>query len=326
MEPEFSVIIPSYRRPAELVRCLRALALQNFPRDQFEVIVADDGGGGLESVRDFAVQSFSQCVFVTQPRSGPGSARNLGASHAMGRYLAFTDDDCEPSPDWISTLAVTLRAHSDALVGGHTVNALSANRYSAASQQLIDFLYDAFTDSGRFFTSNNFAMSRSLFASLGGFDVTFRLPAGEDRDFCSRWTAIGPLIYSPAALVYHSHFLTLSGYWRQHFRYGQGAHQLLKRMGESGRPPIRVQSPGFYVRLFASPFKSAAGSPAQRLAMAILLGLSQTANVCGFAQEAINQWRRRVQPPKKSGSRALACLRSWIRGAGGQSPLYLKKH
>ena len=68
MEPEFSVIIPSYRRPAELVRCLRALALQNFPRDQFEVIVADDGGGGLESVRDFAVQSFSQCVFVTSSR------------------------------------------------------------------------------------------------------------------------------------------------------------------------------------------------------------------------------------------------------------------
>ena len=70
MEPEFSVIIPSYRRPAELVRCLRALALQNFPRDQFEVIVADDGGGGLESVRDFAVQSFSQCVFVTPLRPG----------------------------------------------------------------------------------------------------------------------------------------------------------------------------------------------------------------------------------------------------------------
>ena len=289
MEPEFSVIIHTYRRPAELADCLRALAVQDFPRDQFEVIVADDGGGGLEDLRDFAVRRFSQCVFVSQSRSGPGSARNLGARHARGRFLAFADDDCEPSPHWLSTLSVTLRAQCDALVGGRTVNSIRGNWYSAASQHLIDFLYDAYTDYGRFFTSNNFAMSSRLFASLGGFDVTFRLPAGEDRDLCSRWASIGPLIYSPTALVYHSHFLTLHGFWQQHFRYGRGAYQLHRRMRETGRPPLRVQAPGFYIGLFTRPFKNAVGSPGERLAIAMLLGLSQTANVCGFAREALNQ-------------------------------------
>ncbi|HSR08277.1 MAG TPA: glycosyltransferase [Bryobacteraceae bacterium] len=292
MEPEFSVIVPTYRRPAELALCLRALARQDFPRDRFEVIVADDGGGGLEDLRDFAAHSFSQCVFVTQSRSGPGSARNLGARHARGRFLAFTDDDCEPSPQWLSSFSVTLRAQSEALVGGRTVNSIRGNRYSAASQHLIDFLYDAYTDYGRFFTSNNFAMSSRLFASLGGFDAAFHLPAGEDRDFCLRWAAIGPLIYSPTALVYHSHFLTLHKFWQQHFRYGQGAHQLHRRMRETGRSPLRVQAPGFYFRLFASPFKNSVESAGERLVIAMLLGLSQTANVCGFAHEALNRRRK----------------------------------
>ena len=291
MEPEFSVIIPTYRRPAELANCLRALALQDFPRDQFEVIVADDGDEGMEAVRDFVAGGFPHCVFVTQPRSGPASARNLGARHARGRFLAFSDDDCEPSPQWLSALEVTLRANPDALVGGQTVNSLRGNCYSAASQQLIDFLYGAYTDSGRFFTSNNFAMSSRLFASLGGFDVSFRLPAGEDRDFCSRWSAVGPMVYSPRAMVYHSHFLTLSGYWQQHFRYGQGAYQLQRRMRDTRRACLRVQAPGFYFRLLTSPFQSAAGSPGERVFIATLLGLSQTANVCGFASEALRQRR-----------------------------------
>lgn len=291
MEPEISVIIPTYRRPAELGACLRALAMQDFPRDKFEVIVADDGGGGLDDLRDFTVASFPQCAFVTHTRSGPASARNLGARHARGRFLAFTDDDCEPSPQWLSTLSVALRAQPDALMGGRTVNAIRGNRYAAASQQLVDFLYDAYTDYGRFFTSNNFAMSSRMFASLDGFDVTFPLPAGEDRDFCSRWAAIGALIYLPAAVVYHSHSLTLQGFWNQHFRYGQGAYQLHRRMRETGRPPLRIQSAGFYFRLFTFPFKNALAHPGERLVTTMLLGLSQTASVCGFVHEALGRLR-----------------------------------
>jgi hypothetical protein len=60
-------------------------------------------------------------------------------------------------------------------------------------------------------------------------------------------------------------------------------------MRETGRAPLRVQAPGFYFRLFTSPFKGAAGSPGESLAIVMLLVLSQTANVCGFAREALNR-------------------------------------
>jgi len=296
MSLDFSVIIPTYRRPAELKACLLALGRQDFPLDRFEVIVSDDGGGGLESLRDFGAGGFPLCAFVSAPRSGPATARNVGARNARGRFLAFTDDDCEPSPDWLSSLALALGSQPDALVGGRTVNALRRNRCSSASQQLIDFLYVAYSDRSdtRFFTSNNFALSSLMFASLGGFDVAFRLAAGEDRDFCSRWAATGrPLIYSPNALVYHSHSLTVREFWRQHFRYGQGAYELRRRMQETGRVPLRVEPPGFYLRLFSYPFKNAVGGDGERLAVGMLFALAQAANVCGFAREALGRGKNR---------------------------------
>lgn len=289
MNLDFSIIIPTYRRPGRLEACLRALARQDYPLQQFEVIVADDGGGGIEKLRDFGARSFPFCTFLSQPRSGPASARNLGARTATGRFLAFTDDDCEPAPEWLSALALTLGSQPDALVGGRTINSLRANRCSAASQLLVDYLYRAYPEqsTARFFCSNNFALARETFGTLGGFDPTFQIAGGEDRDFCSRWVSRGyPLAYSPTAIVQHAHSLTLAGFWNQHFRYGMGAFQLRRRMLETGRPPLRLQAPGFYLRLLSYPFRE---TREHRVALATLFALSQVANACGFAREALGR-------------------------------------
>jgi glycosyltransferase involved in cell wall biosynthesis len=52
-------------------------------------------------------------------RRGPGAARNRGAADARGEYLAFTEDDCEPQPDWLDRAAAALGARPaiDVLVG-----------------------------------------------------------------------------------------------------------------------------------------------------------------------------------------------------------------
>ena len=47
----FSIVIPTYRRPHQLASCLRSLARLDYPRNDFEVVVVDDGGEGpIESV------------------------------------------------------------------------------------------------------------------------------------------------------------------------------------------------------------------------------------------------------------------------------------
>src|SRR5687767_7876993 len=93
----FSVVIPTYNRPLQLQQCLEGLANQDYPREAFEVIVVDDGGEHpLTKINDH-YQTRLSLVFLKQANAGQASARNTGASHAKGQYIAFTDDDCVPA-------------------------------------------------------------------------------------------------------------------------------------------------------------------------------------------------------------------------------------
>ena len=51
----FSVVVPTYNRPARLAACLAAVAALDYPRDAFEVVVVDDGSdadGAERAIRD----------------------------------------------------------------------------------------------------------------------------------------------------------------------------------------------------------------------------------------------------------------------------------
>ena len=103
------------------------------------------------------------------------------------------------------------------LVGGVAVNGLTDNRFSAASQMLVD-AFTAWENRGAvscFFASNNIALARDAFLAVGGFDAAFPLAAGEDRAFCEDWGASGrPLVFAPDAVVDHFHDLDLARFWR----------------------------------------------------------------------------------------------------------------
>jgi len=102
----------------------------------------------------------------------------------------FTDDDCTVAPDWLQTLEIQFKKTPDCLIGDRTINAVPNNIYSTASQELINYLYsyyNAIDNRAKFFTSNNFALPTNSFQKIGGFDTSFFLAAGEDREFCDRW-------------------------------------------------------------------------------------------------------------------------------------------
>lgn len=137
LAPLFSVIVPTYNRPALLRNCLEALAALDYPAER---------------------------------NVGPGAARNTGAEQARGEYLAFTDDDCRPAPDWLRSLAAAHAERPSHLLGGQTLNGLPENPYSTASQSLQSWLYD-YCESRvsplRFFASNNLGLPREAFLALG---------------------------------------------------------------------------------------------------------------------------------------------------------------
>ncbi len=294
-QPLFSIVIPTHDRPRQLATCLQSLACLDYPRDRFEVIVVDDGS---ETPPEAVVASFCgqlDVTLLTQAHAGPAAARNTGAARAKGKFLAFTDDDCAPAPDWLQSLTARFARASDCAIGGRTLNALPDNLYLTASQLLVAYLYgyyNANPDQARFFTSNNLAMPTDRFHTMGGFDTTYTRTAAEDRELCDRWLHHGyRMTYAPEALVYHAHVLTFRAFWRQHFRYGRGAFYFHQARAHRARGRIRLEPLSFYLNLLRYPFSQVQGWHA--LLLAALLVMSQVANATGFFWEWTNRIARR---------------------------------
>ncbi|MBE9138521.1 glycosyltransferase [Nodosilinea sp. LEGE 07088] len=297
LSPKFSIVVPTYNRPDCLRRCLQSLAQLDYPREAFEVVVVDDGS---HQPLDDVVADFDPTIavhLIRQANAGPASARNAGAFAARGAYLVFTDDDCQPASDWLTALDAAVAKDPQALIGGHTINALPDNLYSTASQLLIDYIYDYFNQTkgkATFFASNNFAAPSDRFRELGGFDQQFPLAAGEDREFCDRWLFSNyPLVYAPAMRIDHAHSLRFTSFWRQHVNYGRGAFYFHQVRSRRQAQPMAVEPITFYLELLAYPLRRQQGW--RSLALSGLFLLSQVANVAGFFWERSRQ-QKTVSP------------------------------
>jgi GT2 family glycosyltransferase len=294
--PLVSVVIPTHARPAALDTCLAALATQTLDAGRFDVVVVDDGSPTpLDDVLDRHSSSL-RLTLHRQERSGAAAARNAGAAASRAPLLAFTDDDCAPTREWLEAMVAALRRTPDTLIGGLTVNALTANPYAEASQSLLTYLCaEGFARSNGlgFFASNNLGIARDAFAEVGGFDGSFPGAAGEDRDLCDRWQAQGrPLRLEPSAVVRHAHEMGLRGFLRQHAGYGRGAQRLHRARVRRGQPRLRVESPGFYEHMLRHPFRHL---PTRRaVQIAGLIAVSQIATAAGFVLEARPGQRRRI--------------------------------
>jgi GT2 family glycosyltransferase len=289
--PSFSIVIPSYSRPAQLAECLRALARLEYPRDRFEVIVVDDGGDRPlgEVVAPF--ESDLTLTLLRQANAGPAAARNAGAEGARGEFLAFTDDDCLPEPGWLTGLAEAMSRAPDCMVGGAILNGATGNLCSVTSQLIVDVVYRHYnTDPlwARFLASNNLAVPLRGFREIGGFDSTFR--TAEDRELCHRWLLRGRrIVYHPGARVHHAHLLNPWSFSRQHFGYGRGAERFHRLCALRGTGSLLADS-RFHLDIRNWLHYPLTAVPRRQVVpVAALLMLWQATNLAGFLWETIRR-------------------------------------
>ena len=93
--PTISIIIPVYNGERYIRDCLQSLVNQTCP--PHEILVVDDGSTDLTAERILPPAR----RISTTGRTGAGAARNLGAHHATGDLLLFTDVDVVAPPDWV---------------------------------------------------------------------------------------------------------------------------------------------------------------------------------------------------------------------------------
>lgn len=201
--PRISVIVPTCHRNDLLAKCLDCLApgVQTLPPEQYEVIVTDDG---TRSTAEALVQgSYPWVRWVAGPRHGPAANRNNGAKSALGQWLAFTDDDCLPTPGWLEAYAQASKAGSCRVLEGKTT----------CEAGFASPLYEAPLNlEGGLLWSCNFAVRADLFQEMGGLDESFAFYM-EDIDFRERLRERGESVpFVSQAAVDHPPRRQASGY------------------------------------------------------------------------------------------------------------------
>jgi glycosyltransferase involved in cell wall biosynthesis len=214
MMSKVSVIIPHFRDLRGLDACLTALDRQNYPRGDYEIIVADNNSPEGEAAVSAVVAGRARVVVVTQPGAGP--ARNGGVAASVGEILAFTDADCLPEPGWLQQGVSALEA-SD-LVGG-AMKVLVADEANMSPAEAFERVF-AF-DNRDYVLNKGFSVTANLFCTRAIFDRVggFRVGVSEDLDWCHRARTAGCRIgYAPGAVVGHPARRTwsqLSKKWRR---------------------------------------------------------------------------------------------------------------
>jgi glycosyltransferase involved in cell wall biosynthesis len=102
VDPTIAVVVPTYRRPGSLQRCLQAIAAQTVTPDRVVVVVRDGDDETTAALPRLRVTQRFETAGVTQP--GVIAAMNAGFASCEEDVVAVTDDDAAPHPDWLERL------------------------------------------------------------------------------------------------------------------------------------------------------------------------------------------------------------------------------
>jgi glycosyltransferase involved in cell wall biosynthesis len=232
--PTVSVVVATRNRAGRIVALLESLRRQTVPAGLVEVIVVDDcsDDGTTARLEDTLERGDLRLRLIRRTRpGGPAAARNDGWRAAAAPIVAFTDDDCVVSPDWLTEGLGVCDRHPGAIVQGRTEPIPEeAPRLDPFSRTL------TITSLGPYYQTCNVFYPRALLERLDGFDAaTFRL-RGEDTDLAWRAIELGtPAAFAERALVYHAvNQLGPIGKLRLAVRWGE-AMQVFKRHPELRR-------------------------------------------------------------------------------------------
>lgn len=165
--PLLSIIVPTHNSETTIEQCILSLTNQSCPREQFEIIVVDDGS--KDQTTEIAKNAGADMVIQTKP-CFQGKARNIGVENSNANFLAFIDSDCQAKEGWIKTIIGELKTLD--VIGGSVEN---GNPHSSVAwaEYFIEFVanheYNRRAVSKFMLPGCNLACTKDAFSKVGGF-------------------------------------------------------------------------------------------------------------------------------------------------------------
>ena len=219
--PKFSIIIPVFNRPQEIDELLHSLTEVKY--SNFEVIIVEDGSYLSSEDICNGYASKLNLKYVTQDNSGPGPARNYGASLATGEILIFFDSDCLIPQDYFEHVNKYF-SYADCYGGPdkahESFNTIQkAINYSMTSTLTTGGIRGGKKQLDKYYPrSFNLGIKKEVFDQLNGFET---LRFGEDLDFSMRIQENGfKTMLIEEAWVYHKRRNNFKSFFKQVYNSG----------------------------------------------------------------------------------------------------------
>lgn len=202
MRPRASIVIPARNAERTLAESLTSLIAQTDA--DWEAIIVDDGSTDATStiIGEF-VSRDSRFVAVVGRGEGASSARNVGLSHARGKWVLFLDSDDWIAPAFLAVMAGALDDQPDAIAaycGGQRVTPTGELVPLTWTGQIAQSAFDVFARRCGV-AIHCVLVDRLSVMQVGGFDISLR--TCEDWDLWQRLARAGgrfvgveqPLVY-----------------------------------------------------------------------------------------------------------------------------------
>jgi glycosyltransferase involved in cell wall biosynthesis len=268
---QVTVIIPTHNRADILKDCLERLKKQDFVKDEYEIIVVDDGStdATAEVVENAKKHSKVQIHYHFQKNQGQGIARNYALRYAKGKIVILIGDDILVLPDFIKEHMKYHRKHineNDAVLGfigwdprleitpfmDWLTNGSSIFGKFGGHQFAFEKLRGKKKANYNFFYTSNISLKKSLLKKYP-FDSRFSSYGWEDIELGYRLTKKEKLnlYYNPHAIAYHFHPMGEDSLENRMKNIGKSAHLIHKKYPELHKVPTKFKM--FIFRVLAHP-------------------------------------------------------------------------
>ncbi|HCW05874.1 MAG TPA: hypothetical protein DGG95_00720 [Cytophagales bacterium] len=215
-KPFVTVIVLNYNGRSFLRTCFSSLALTNYPKSKFEVLLVDNGS--TDDSTEFVENNFPWVRIVKLHQNfGFGGGNNRGVKFANGQYISFLNNDTEVTQNWLLELVQASVGRSIPICGSKTLMMRNRRLIDFGGGKLtligrgyaIGFLE---TDDGRIKSSltgypcaSSMLIDKEVFRQLGGFDEDY-FACLEDTDLGWRAWLLGyKALFCPGSVVYHNY-------------------------------------------------------------------------------------------------------------------------
>jgi len=224
-------------------QCLSSLLSQDYR--PLEIIAVNDGSVDstferMKTFKEMNEDSDIELIIIDSEPKGLSAGRQIGLEHSSGEWVAITDIDCCPEPNWISSMMYVSEGHPNEEVMAVTGRTVFNEGNTRVSRLRSKEIHRKYSGRSRLTTLANGPCSmfrRDALISIGGFNPSWF--HAEDMEVSLRLIEQGGIIvYSPEALVNHVAEEKMSIFLRKRKRDARAHVRIIMKYGlRGGRLP-----------------------------------------------------------------------------------------